>query len=228
MSTAIEEAKCRLRMQEIAGIANRGREGLGLTQRHYYSSSSDREKRGLIGQQIRVAEEERRMVKVSSLAKQAASMKWEVETKVLKDRDIMTSSESRLKFVISSVYDLLATPANKNLWYRTEEFKCALCDGVGTMNHIFSGCKIALSQGRYTWRHNKVLQEIAYWIDERRKQVNKEPYRKRKWIQFVKNGSKSKPSTTAIESYLSTARDWKLETALESKLKVPANIVETN
>ena len=27
--------------------------------------------------------------------------------------------------------------------------------------HVLSSCKIALSQGRYTWRHNRVLQELA-------------------------------------------------------------------
>ena len=72
-----------------------------------------------------------------------------------------------------------------------------------------------------------MLKELAYWIDDRRKQVNKEPYRKRKWIQFVKGGNKGKPSVATVESYLSTARDWKLETDLERRLKVPAHIVET-
>ena len=30
-----------------------------------------------------------------------------------------------------------------------------------TTEHVLSSCKIALSPGRYTWRHNRVLQELA-------------------------------------------------------------------
>ncbi|KAK3802958.1 hypothetical protein RRG08_051713 [Elysia crispata] len=31
----------------------------------------------------------------------------------------------------------------------------------GKPRHVLSPCKAALSQGRYTWRHNRVLQELA-------------------------------------------------------------------
>ncbi|GFO20633.1 polyprotein [Plakobranchus ocellatus] len=41
-----------------------------------------------------------------------------------------------------------------------EEQKGLLC-GKETTEHVFSSCKVSLSQGRYTWRHNRVLQELA-------------------------------------------------------------------
>ena len=54
----------------------------------------------------------------------------------------------------------MPTPANKSKWYSKEE-KCTLCGEEATLNHILSCCRIALAQGRYTWRHNKVLSEVA-------------------------------------------------------------------
>ncbi|KAK3702668.1 hypothetical protein RRG08_042656 [Elysia crispata] len=36
-----------------------------------------------------------------------------------------------------------------------------LGNGRLTTEHVLSSCKIALSPGRYTWRHNRVLQELA-------------------------------------------------------------------
>ena len=40
----VNEAKLKLRIQEITGIANRGREGLGLNPKKYYSTSSKKKK----------------------------------------------------------------------------------------------------------------------------------------------------------------------------------------
>ncbi|GFN86204.1 reverse transcriptase [Plakobranchus ocellatus] len=42
---------------------------------------------------------------------------------------------------------------------------CPLCQGRQTTEHVLSSCKVALSQGRYTWRHNRVLQEFASAIN---------------------------------------------------------------
>ena len=36
----IEEAKSRLKMQEITGVSNKGREGLGMRKREYFRSST--------------------------------------------------------------------------------------------------------------------------------------------------------------------------------------------
>ncbi|KAK3713272.1 hypothetical protein RRG08_043854 [Elysia crispata] len=69
----------------------------------------------------------------------------------------------RISFLIRSVYDLL--PSNSYLvrWGEKQDPTCPLCYGRQTTEHVLSSCKIALSQGRYTWRHNinRVLQELA-------------------------------------------------------------------
>ena len=74
---SVKEAKSKLKMQEITGIANRGREGLGMNPKKYYSTSSKKDKRAMIVKAVRETEEERRFVKMTSLAKQGVHTKWE-------------------------------------------------------------------------------------------------------------------------------------------------------
>merc|ERR1712002_870484 len=115
---------------------------------------------------VREAEEDKRRVKMASLAKQGAHTRWEVPERKLSHKELISTSETSLKFLIKSVYDLLPTPANKCVWFRSEEYKCQLCGGSGTLNHILSACPVALKQGRYRYRHDEVLKEIAKHIDE--------------------------------------------------------------
>ncbi|KAK3796882.1 hypothetical protein RRG08_055716 [Elysia crispata] len=63
-----------------------------------------------------------------------------------------------------SVYDLLPSNANLVVWGKKEEATCPLRQGRLTTGHVLSPCKIALSRGRYIWRHNRVLQEHAVMI----------------------------------------------------------------
>ncbi|GFN78023.1 reverse transcriptase [Plakobranchus ocellatus] len=39
--------------------------------------------------------------------------------------------------------------------------RCPLCQGKQTTEHVLNSCKVALSQGRFTWRHNSLLLELA-------------------------------------------------------------------
>ena len=150
----IEEAENRLQMQELTGIPNRGKEGLELHPRKYFSREGKKEQRRMVVDTVRQMEEERRTVKMTSLSTQGAPMNWEVPERRLSHKEVLDMPEGTFKFLVKSVYDLLPTPENKNRWFGTEEV-CHLCGGKGTLAHILSGCLVALSQGRYTWRHEK-------------------------------------------------------------------------
>ena len=93
---------------------------------------------------------------MASLGKQGAHTRWEVPDKKLIHRETITTSESSLKFPVKLVYDLLPTLSNKNIWFGREE-TCKLCGENGTLSHILSSCKVALAQGRFTWKHSQVL-----------------------------------------------------------------------
>ena len=75
---SVKDAKSRLRIEEITGIPNKGKEGLGFNPRKYYSSSSKKERREMVIGKVREAEEDRRQVKMTNLAKQGAQTRWEV------------------------------------------------------------------------------------------------------------------------------------------------------
>ena len=113
-----------LRMEEVVGIPNKGREGLGLTPKRYYSqSTSKQERRGMVVEKVREAEEERRRVRMTGLAKQGGHLRWEVPDRKITPREIVNMPEDKFKFLVKSVYDLLPTPQNKNAWYGETE-KC--------------------------------------------------------------------------------------------------------
>jgi len=225
---SVKDAKSRLYMKDIIGIPNKGREGLGMNPRKYFSSSTKKERRTMVVDTVREAEEDMRRVKMTSLGKQGAHTRWEVPEKKLSHREIIGTSETSLKFLVKSVYDLLPTPSNKNIWFGSEE-TCKLCGENGTLSHILSSCKVALSQGRFTWRHNQVLRQIALVVDSKRKNHNNQPRREEKKIQFVKAGEKRTPTQKSLlGSYLDGAIDWKLMSDLDGNLKFPIQVADTN
>ncbi|GFN94119.1 reverse transcriptase [Plakobranchus ocellatus] len=78
----------------------------------------------------------------------------------------------RRSFLIRSVYDLLSSNANLVRWGKKDDPTCSLCQGWQTKEHVLSSCKVALSQGRYTWRHNRVLQELASVISTAKGEIH--------------------------------------------------------
>ena len=174
---SVEQAKEKLKEEQVAGIPNRGREGLGLKPRKYFEDSSKKERRKMIVEKVREAEEERRTVRMTGLAKQGRHLRWEVPERKISSRDLVMMPEDRLKFLVKSVYDLLPTPQNKRTWFGEEE-TCRQCGDVGTLTHILSGCRVALAEGKYKWRHDQVLKEIAQCVEEKRRISNSDPREK--------------------------------------------------
>ena len=72
----------------------------------------------------------------------------------------------RISFIIRAIYDQLPTRANLAKWKLTQDDKCPLCGGVETLNHVLSACRVSLSSGRYTWRHNLVLKKLVEAMEE--------------------------------------------------------------
>ena len=225
----IEIAKSRLRMQEIIGVTNIGKEGLGMRKAEFYSKSSSKSKRDMIIKVVREKEEEERIVKMTTLSKQGShNMKWEAPQRRLNQSDLITMPDERLKFLIKSVYDLLPTPANKSKWFNSEE-TCLLCGENGTLNHILAGCKVSLSQGRYKWRHDRVLKELASSMQTKLLENLKKPGNQtRRNISFVKAGESSERKQSQPESFLSDAKDWKMSVDLQERLRIPPSICVTD
>ena len=69
-------------------------------------------------------------------------------------------SPLRLAFMIRSVYDVLPSRTNLQKWGIVQDASCSLCGCSQSLRHVLSSCSYALAHGRYTWRHNQVLQIV--------------------------------------------------------------------
>ncbi|KAI8490806.1 hypothetical protein Bbelb_315990 [Branchiostoma belcheri] len=149
----ISQAVSRLQHKDLVGAVQLGRTGLGWGERtHRWSNANSRERR--------------------QLSQQGAWTNWDgaVERR-LKWSDVWNIQNARLSFLLRAVYDVLPSPRNLTRWFKSEE-SCQLCGlEQADLKHILSNCSVALQQGRYTWRHNKALRQIAVTLEEVRKET---------------------------------------------------------
>jgi len=62
-----------------------------------------------------------------------------------------------MKFILNASINTLPTLSNLMQWGKTSTDKCPHCSQRETLFHILNGCKTALDQGRYTWRHDSLV-----------------------------------------------------------------------
>ena len=101
--------------------------------------------------------------------------------------------DSMIGFALRVVYGTVITPSMKSKWDENEDGNCKLCvNNRGTIQHILSGCPVSLQQGRYTWRHNKVLKQIydqvLYHVEHRVNNPRRSTRNEGKNIEFVGPG----------------------------------------
>ena len=161
------------------------------------------------------------------MAKQGAWTRWEGVTEMkISWEDLCKVEPVRMQFMLKSTYDLLPIPSTLVLWNKKEEADCALCEGYTNLKHVRSCCKVALTQGRYRWRHDQVLRVIAESIEKlRRGEAEGKPSKN---IVFIKEGtSLPRSQSKGQKNLISTADDWKLDVDLNKKLVFPREIVMT-
>ena len=153
------------KIKEIILQAQTDCKGLGTSVIKWLSKAEGKEKRDMVINEIRLNEDSRRVQKAAQQPQQGHWTNWDnALEKSLTWNDIWHMASLRISFLIRSVNDLL--PSNTNLirWVKKEDPTSTLCNGRQTTKHVLSSCKVALSQGRYTWSHNRVRQELAVVI----------------------------------------------------------------
>ena len=130
--------------------------------------------------------------------------------------------------MIQSVYDILPSPSNLQIWGKSETPGCQLCSRRGSLQHILSSCPKALGDGRYRWRHDLVLRAIASEVTGAISESKYQPRRKIDRIIFVKKGARAEKQNKVRSSMLSSADDWQLVVDLETQLRFPRHIAETS
>lgn len=127
-------------------------------------------------------------------------------------------------------YDTLPCPQNLSLWFGKEEC-CSLCKTPGvSLHHILSGCKTALSQGRYRCRHDQVLRRLAEILERQRQEVSRGHFAPADhYIQFVQEGGGGTSATPRVPQRLARLiQDCSMRVDLGKKLQFSTYIMSTS
>ena len=69
-----------------------------------------------------------------------------------------------MKWILNASIDTLPTKVNLKQWGKVTNEKC-FCGQRQTLNHILNCCVVSLDQGRYTYRHDSILNYIQKCLD---------------------------------------------------------------
>ncbi|XP_038549725.1 uncharacterized protein LOC119883236 [Micropterus salmoides] len=206
-----------LRLKDIIGNPCEGRQGLGLTHFQQWGKSNSWERRAIVQAEVRNLEEEAREARAIELGPQGAWTKWDLPERKISWANLWKLEPFRISFLMRAVYDTLPTPVNLHRWRLREDPLCKR----GSMAHILSGCKTALTQGRYRWRHDKVLTVLAPTLEQERRRKHQARAMSIRAITFVKEGVRPSSLSTAKPNLLQSAQGWELRVDLARKLQFP-------
>ena len=63
-------------------------------------------------------------------------------------------------FTVRYINNTLPTRSNLHKWGLLPTSDCSFCSQSESLLHIIAGCQTYLTQGRFTWRHDSILQFI--------------------------------------------------------------------
>ena len=129
---------------------------------------------------------------------------------------------SLFSLCLSAIFDTLPSPSNLKRWRLITESSCFLCGkSICTSAHILGACKIALHQGRFSFRHDKVLCELVVTLKNFVSSYKPNKSSDISFINFVREGKK--PKTAPRKCFLGilhSAPDWNLRFDLDGMLVV--------
>ena len=139
-----------------------------------------------------------------------------------------------ISFVLNATINSLPTPDMLAMMYASVNGSCKLCGALRcTQFHILSNCSKALTDKRYTWRHDSVLATMLQILvpflirHNASKPIRPQPPR----IAFVSATSKIAGNSrqSRSKSLLATANDWQLLIDFDcSQMLFPPTIVATS
>ena len=227
----VQKAVGRLQHQEMVGRVQTGRAGLGWGDPPIlWSRASRKERKDLVVSEVTKMAEEEYRVKAVAQGQQGRWTTWEgVAGRVVSWADFWKLPQARLSFLIRATYDTLPSPRNLQQWLGTEQ-ACDLCGTINaSLQHTLSGCKTALSQGRYGWRHDQVLRKLAEVVERKRQEASagRQPGSQQR-THFLREGEKGdtvrrRPASTLLLPGV----EWRMEVDLGRQLHFPGEICST-
>ena len=229
---AVERAESRLHFEDIAR-GQVGRQGVGVSKsRPSLEKMSKMERRCEVGKIVAMEHDDEYFVRAVQMGVQGRWTSWEnVKRRDLKWKTLFDMSPKLLQFVIGTTYDTVSSPKNLKRWGLAASDACALCGEECTTSHILAGCPLSLQQGRYTWRHNRVLRVILHGLQEEVSARSENPVSGSPShnIRFVRQGETvTRSSERKHMGLLAAANDWKVKADLDSRLVFPEQIAVTD
>ena len=235
VEAAVDRAESRILNEKLLGAVRKGRAGLGLFPSVNIATVGTREYRRHVVAKTMDEHEDKYLERAVQQSIQGKWTQWQdFVSRDIKWRSLYSAELKLAKFCIGATYNTFGTPANLKRWGFVSIASCALCDAeVCGIQHILSGCKTMLAQGRYTYRHNNVLRVIAHGI-ESFFNTNTTFFSGNTQIRFIKetrpdqkpeNKTSAKIKAAPVIGILHKAKDWVLDVDLENKLVFPPRIV---
>ena len=141
-------------------------------------------------------------------------------------KSILSTPPSLLSFCFGATYDPLPPSTNLLRWNISTENSCQLCHkSICTTAHILGACKVALQQGRFTFRHDSVQHPFLSTLQSFLSSYAVFKTNCDTSIEFVKAGSKSQHYIKKKVHLLHFASYWILQSDhLDNKLVIPSFI----
>ncbi|RXN06597.1 hypothetical protein ROHU_032706 [Labeo rohita] len=208
--TEVVQAVSRLQHQEIMGRVQAGRAGLGWgAMPRFWSKANRKQRKEMVVAEVTRMEEDRYKIKAMSQGRQGSWTTWEgIMNRNISWTDVWKIPQARLSFLIRSTYDTLPCPRNPP--------------------NILSGCKIALSQGRYRWRHDQVLRKLAEVLEECRQDSKQLPSAEDPTIFVSEGGVRRSTRPREIARLFSPNQEWNMRVDLDRQLRFPTEITITS
>ena len=152
-----------IKISQVCGNGHHNKHGLGYTTTpRVPKNQSSKHYRRYISEHHKTIDDTYAFSKAVQLQVQGQWTRW--INYVQEDfswASLMAMPTNLTSFCLASTYDTLPSPTDLKRWRITTEAMCTLCSkDVCTTAHILGACKVALQQGRYTFRHDTVLHQV--------------------------------------------------------------------
>ena len=157
------DAESRLEFNKILGYHQSHRAGFGALSIPEVPPKQSHEYRKLLSTLVSEEDEASYQAKAVQLTLQGQWTRWcNFVKQDLSWKSLLGMPQNLISFCLGATYDTLPSPSNLHRWHISTEKSCSLCKkNICTTSHVLGACKIALSQGRYTYRHDGVLKTLV-------------------------------------------------------------------
>ena len=224
VSDSADQAENLMAFKRVLGYHQTSKAGLGSFHLPNIPEKGSKEHRKSVTDAMAEIDEVDDYAAAVQLSVQGQWTKWLNYIKFdLSWKTLLGTPQPLVSFLLQATFDTLPSPANLCRWNTiSSENVCFLYSKkICPTAHILSGCKFALSQGRFNYRHDSILNILVKSIYEFLESYKPRAFQRHIPVKFVKPGHKPAKTKRPPVGLLHFAEDWKLLSDQKSSLVVP-------